>query len=110
MLLAPSRSCSLTHLCLASCGGVRGGDDLCAALSQHCAGLASLDLWRCATLTARGVAELAGGAGAQAIRELDLGWCAGVDATTGCIDRLAQRCNNMERWGGFKISPINIET
>jgi F-box/leucine-rich repeat protein 4 len=65
-------------------------DDVCVALSAYNKNLISLDLWRTTNLTSRGVFILA--KGLPLLEELDLGWCLGVNAQSGCIVALAKGC------------------
>jgi Leucine-rich repeat (LRR) protein len=53
-----------------------------------------LDLWRCSTLTARGVAGLAA---CSRLKDLDLGWCLGVQAATGALLSLVEACQGLRR-------------
>ncbi|XP_062846292.1 F-box/LRR-repeat protein 4 isoform X2 [Trichomycterus rosablanca] len=62
----------LTHLNLGSCVMIEDYDVVVSVLSARCRSLISLDLWRCRSLSERGLAELA--SGCRALEELDLGW------------------------------------
>ncbi|KAF4076765.1 hypothetical protein AMELA_G00218870 [Ameiurus melas] len=62
----------LRHLNLGSCVMIEDYDVVVSVLSTRCRSLVSLDLWRCRSLSERGLAELVSGCGA--LEELDLGW------------------------------------
>merc|ERR1719154_66046 len=74
----------LENLCLAACNNING-DEVCLILS----------LWRCSSLTARGVASL--GAGCPLMEDLDLGWCLNVQASSGAILSLTEQCRGLKR-------------
>jgi len=97
---AVQQSCVLSLLCsnrglaclsLAACSNLLG-DEVCLVLA-HCqaASLISLDLWRCSSLTARGVTALAA---CTRLTDLDLGWCLNVGA--GLIS-LTENCPDLRR-------------
>ena len=79
----------LQHLNVSSCSNLRV-DEVCLILSTCNKNLLSLDLWRSTNLTSRGVFFLA--KSLSSLEELDLGWCLGVHAQTGCIVALAKGC------------------
>ncbi|XP_053507569.1 F-box/LRR-repeat protein 4 isoform X1 [Ictalurus furcatus] len=62
----------LRHLNLGSCVMIEDYDVVVSVLSARCRSLVSLDLWRCRSLSERGLAELVSGCGV--LEELDLGW------------------------------------
>ncbi|KAI5626424.1 F-box/LRR-repeat protein 4, partial [Silurus asotus] len=62
----------LRHLNLGSCVMIEDYDVVVSVLSARCRSLVSLDLWRCRSLSERGLAELL--SGCSALEELDLGW------------------------------------
>ncbi|KAF5896976.1 F-box/LRR-repeat protein 4, partial [Clarias magur] len=62
----------LRHLNLGSCVMIEDFDVVASVLSTRCRSLASLDLWRCRSLSERGLSELVSGCGT--LEELDLGW------------------------------------
>ena len=82
----------LQHLNIASCGNLNV-DEICLVLSNYNKSLVSLDLWRNTSLTSSGVYLLA--KGLPLLEELDLGWCLGVNAQTGCILALAKGCKKL---------------
>ncbi len=77
---------------MSSCPNVVG-DDLCHLLAPSCPQLASLELWRCSSLSGRGLRSL--GDLGTVLEELDIGWCAGVNAVD--IEQLLTRCTAMQR-------------
>ena len=70
------------------------GDDICQSLSVHCSQLITLDLWRCPTLTARGIVMLST---LEWLADLDIGWCVNVLASTGCLQTLVGGCQRLQR-------------
>ena len=84
----------LENLCLAACNNING-DEVCLILSHCQPSLRVLDLWRCSSLTARGVASL--GAGCPLLEDLDLGWCLNVQASSGAILSLTEQCRGLKR-------------
>ncbi|TRY63872.1 hypothetical protein TCAL_00886 [Tigriopus californicus] len=70
------------------------GDETAEALSVHCPNLVALEMWRNSSLTWSGVDSLCQ---LPFLRELDLGWCTSVDATTGSLVRLTQKCPRLEK-------------
>ena len=54
--------------------------------------LISLELWRNASLSSQGVSSLCA---LLNLQELDIGWCTGVDAETGCVVRLVETCSDL---------------
>ncbi|XP_026998712.2 F-box/LRR-repeat protein 4 isoform X2 [Tachysurus fulvidraco] len=62
----------LRHLNLGSCVMIEDYDVVVSVLSARCRSLVSLDLWRCRSLTERGLSELV--SGCCGLEELDLGW------------------------------------
>lgn len=70
------------------------GDDICQHLAVNCPQLVALDLWRCLSLTARGIVSLSSLA---QLTDLDLGWCVNVLASTGCIQSLVAQCRQLQR-------------
>ncbi|KAL2084831.1 hypothetical protein ACEWY4_020349 [Coilia grayii] len=79
----------LQHLNLGSCVRIQDYDVVASMLAVRCRRLRSLDLWRCGSLTERGLGELALGCGR--LEELDLGWCSTLQSSSGCFQHLA-RC------------------
>jgi hypothetical protein len=70
-------------------------DEICLVLSTCNKNLISLDFWRNTNLTSRGVFILA--KGLPHLEEVDLGWCLGVNAQTGCIVALAKGCQKLAK-------------
>ena len=85
---------SLQSLKLGSCPKING-DDICLNLSLHCTELKILDLWRCNSLTAKGILNLCN---LNQLKDLDLGWCSNVLAMTDCIQTLVSSCNQLQRY------------
>ncbi|XP_041963161.1 F-box/LRR-repeat protein 4 isoform X1 [Alosa sapidissima] len=85
----------LQHLNLGSCVRIQDYDVVASMLSVRCRRLRSLDLWRCGSLTERGLAELA--AGCPLLEELDLGWCSTLQSSSGCFQRLARRLPRLRK-------------
>jgi len=83
----------LQHVNLSACPNIQG-DEVCLVLSCCQPDLTVLDLWRCSTLTARGVAALAS---CTHLTDLDLGWCLGVQAATGALLTLIEAAPNLTR-------------
>ena len=84
----------LRHLSLAACNNING-DEVCLVLSHCQPQLRCLDLWRCSSLTGRGVSSLA--LGCPLLEDLDLGWCLNVQASSGAILALTESCSNLKR-------------
>jgi len=84
----------LRNLSLAACNNING-DEVCLILSHCQPQLRCLDLWRCSTLSGRGVASLA--LGCHLLEDLDLGWCLNVQASSGAILALTESCPNIKR-------------
>ena len=84
----------LEHLSLAACNNING-DEVCQILSARQPRLKTLDLWRCSTLTGRGVTLLA--QGCHLLEDLDLGWCLNVQASSGAILQLTESCSNLKK-------------
>lgn len=78
---------------IGACSKVNG-DDICQSLSNFCLQLTTLDLWRCQSLTSRGVNHLST---LRNLQDLDLGWCVNVLSSSGCIVTLVNSCANLER-------------
>ena len=78
-----------------SCGNLNA-DTICSVLakSASCRTLTVLDLWRSKSLTSRGVFSLTY---LPKLRDVDLGWCSGVDANTGCLVALANSCKQLQK-------------
>ena len=85
---------SLENLSLAACNNING-DEVCHILSHCQPQLRSLDLWRCSSLSGRGVAALA--QGCPHLEDLDLGWCLNVQASSGAILSLTESCPHIKR-------------
>ena len=86
--------CRLLHLNLSCCHYIQA-DEVCRLLSAFHPHLQSLDLWRSTSLTSAGVLSLVN---LTLLRELDLGWCHGVNASVGdCLLKLALSCSRLER-------------
>jgi len=85
----------LESLKIGSCGNINA-DTICSALAKSASSrtLSLLDLWRSKSLTARGVFSLTH---LTRLRDLDLGWCTGVDANSGCLVALVNSCNLLEK-------------
>ena len=84
----------LQHLRLSCCHYVQA-DEVCRLLAAIHPHLQSLDLWRSASLTSAGVLSLVS---LTLLRELDLGWCHGVNAAAGdCLLKVALSCSRLER-------------
>jgi len=83
----------LQNLNLSACPNIQG-DEVCLVLSCCQPHLTCLDLWRCSSLTARGVAALAA---CTQLKDLDLGWCLGVQAATGALLSLIEACPGLTR-------------
>jgi len=83
----------IQHLSLAACPNV-AADEVCLVLACCQPGLLSLDLWRCASLTSQGVAALVS---CVNLKDLDLGWCLNVQASTGSVVQLIEACPGLER-------------
>lgn len=58
--------------CSVLCLQIEDYDVVVSVLSARCRSLVSLDLWRCRSLSERGLAELV--SGCSTLEELDLGW------------------------------------
>jgi len=84
---------SLENICLAACNNING-DEVCLILSHCQPSLHCLDLWRCTTLTGRGVAALAS---CTELTDLDLGWCLNVQASSGALVSLTEACPDLVR-------------
>ena len=84
----------LQNLSLAACSHI-AGDEVCLVLAHCQPRLRCLDLWRCSSLTGRGVASLA--AGCPLLEDLDLGWCLNVQASSGAILALTEHCRGLRR-------------
>ena len=84
---------SLENISLAACNNING-DEVCLVLSHCQPHLRCLDLWRCSTLTGRGVAALAS---CSELTDLDLGWCLNVQASSGALVALMEACPNLTR-------------
>jgi len=82
----------LQYLNVSSCSNIHG-DEICKAVSSYGLNITALDMWRTPTLTDRGIFFLA--LGAPNLQELDVGWCLGVQASTGCIKALTEGCPNI---------------
>ena len=85
---------SLLHLSLAACNNIHG-DEVCIVLGHCQPHLQVLDLWRCSSLTGRGVSALA--LGCHHLTDLDLGWCLNVQASSGSILALSESCHDLRR-------------
>lgn len=85
---------TLEHLSLAACNNING-DEVCLILSHCQHKLRVLDLWRCSSLTGRGVASLS--SGCPLLEDLDLGWCLNVQASSGAILSLTEQCSSLRR-------------
>jgi len=83
----------LQHLNLSACSNI-SGDEVCLVLSCCQPHLLCLDLWRCSSLTSRGVAALAG---CTRLIDLDLGWCLNVQASSGALIALIESCSDLVR-------------
>jgi len=83
----------MQHLSLAACSNING-DEVCLVLSHCQSHLLCLDLWRCSTLTGRGVAALSS---CCHLTDLDLGWCLNVQASSGSLLALTEACPNLSR-------------
>ena len=84
----------LLHLSLAACNNIHG-DEVCIVLGHCQPQLEVLDLWRCSSLTGRGVSALA--LGCHHLTDLDLGWCLNVQASSGAILALSESCLGLKR-------------
>merc|ERR1712098_796580 len=85
----------LEQLKIGSCGNLNA-DTICSVLAK-CASsrtLTVLDLWRSKSLTSRGVFSLTY---LSNLRDLDIGWCSGVDANSGCLGALVNSCKLLEK-------------
>ncbi|XP_023324560.1 F-box/LRR-repeat protein 4 [Eurytemora carolleeae] len=83
----------LKHLCLAGCQNI-DGDEVCIVLSHCQLDLECLDLWRCSTLSDRGIASLSL---CTKLRDLDIGWCLSIPGGTGALVHLIESCPGLER-------------
>ena len=104
-----SRAASSPHLTLHFLSHLQ----VCLVLSCCQPHLTCLDLWRCSSLTARGVAALAACTQLKVTpsqplscehslmkiskKDLDLGWCLGVQAATGALLSLIEACPGLTR-------------
>ena len=88
-----SNASTLRAIYLGSCLKI-DGDKVCEILATECEKLAILDLWRCASLTSRGITLLSNNYG---LLDLDFGWCVNVLASTGCIRTLVQNSPKLRR-------------
>ena len=84
----------LLHLSLAACNNIQG-DEVCIVLGHCQPQLEVLDLWRCSSLTGRGLSALA--LGCHRLTDLDLGWCLNVQATSGAVLALSESCPRLRR-------------
>jgi len=83
----------LQSLKLGSCPRING-DDICLCLSLHSKELKILDLWRCHSITSKGILHLCT---LNQLRDLDLGWCNNILAVTECIQTLVSSCTQLQR-------------
>lgn len=97
-----NQSCIISILCnnrdleslsLAACPNI-SGDELCLVLSHCQQKLRCLDLWRCSSLTGRGVSALSS---CTRLEDLDLGWCLNVQASSGALVSLIELCPSISR-------------
>jgi len=84
---------NIRNLCLACCPNI-DGDDICIVLSHCQTELECLDLWRCSSLTDRGILNLAT---CSKLRDLDIGWCLGIQVVTGALVHLIESCPELQR-------------
>lgn len=82
---------SLETLNLSCCSQING-DDICHTLAALRPGLKALELWRVTSVTSVGVLALKA---LPELQELDIGWCTGVNAQSGCIVQLVNECPNL---------------
>jgi len=84
----------LEYLNLGACNNVNA-DTICATLAKfNWSSLKGLDLWRSRSLTSRGVFSLSY---VRGLLELDIGWCSGVDASSGCLVALVSSCKLLQK-------------
>jgi len=83
----------LKHLCLAACSNI-DGDEVCMYLSHCQPCLESIDLWRCSSVTERGIGALSH---CDKLRDVDVGWCLGIQGTSGAMAHLVECCPDIER-------------
>ena len=87
-----SHAKALQSLKIGACANING-DEISASIAQNCPNLVALDMWRCTTLTGRGVSSLST---LENLEDLDLGWCTNVLASTGCIQALVSSCTRLK--------------
>lgn len=83
----------LRHLCLASCANI-DGDEVCMYLSHCQPNLEIIDFWRCNSISERGINALTH---CSFLKDIDLGWCLGIQGTSGAIAHLVECCPDLER-------------
>ena len=85
----------MEQLKIGSCNNLNA-DTICSILAKSASSrtLTVLDLWRSRSLTSRGVFSLTY---LPNLRDLDLGWCSGVDANSGCLVALVNSCKLLEK-------------
>jgi len=83
----------LKHLCLAACSNI-DGDEVCMYLSHCQPYLETIDLWRCSSVTERGIGALSH---CDKLRDIDVGWCLGIQGTSGAMAHLVECCPDIQR-------------
>nr|XP_039251668.1 F-box/LRR-repeat protein 4-like [Styela clava] len=86
---------NLQSINLGSCICILDFDRILVELSQHCPKIRSLDCWRAKSLTSHGLNSLT--TSCNFIEELDLGWCGGLQSSSGCFQILASNCPHLTK-------------